>query len=150
MLELRRAYSLSFGLLRSDAAYEKFLHEWSALLRSGKNLQQIKTSKVSAAERVKSNTFTRTTDLLAFHLSALYAVVDKWGKWKFTDPQVHSLLRNTGYLKLLKKYRNTICHVELYNAKGTLDILGQPKILCWTKKLSEALRRAIRIRMPQD
>ena len=100
--DLKKVYSLSFGLLRSDAAYEKFREEWSALQASGQTRHQIKASKISAVEQVQSNAFTRATDLLAFHLGALYAVAEKWREWNFADPEVDKLL-NSPSLTILKK-----------------------------------------------
>jgi hypothetical protein len=146
---LKKVYSLSFGLLRSDAVYEKFREEWSVVQSSGQTLEQIKVSVIPAVELVQNNAFTRSSALLALHLSALYAVVEKWQKWKFVDSEAGSLLQSP-FLKILKKYRHTVFHVDRYDANGTLDMLHQPEILSWTRELSEAIRRALRDKMPKS
>ncbi len=146
---LKKAYSLSLGLLRSDTALEKFQEEWSAIQISADNREALKASKISAVEQVRSNAFTRALDLLAFHLGALYAVVEKWKKWKFIDAEVDGLLEKTDLVKVLEDYRHTVFHVDLFDAKGTLDMFDRPEILLWTKKLSEAIRRALRDTLPK-
>jgi hypothetical protein len=148
--KLKKAYSLSFGLLLSDAAFEKFQEEWLAVQSNAANRDKLKASKISAAEEVQTNSFTRAIDLLAFHLGALYAVVEKWKKWKFIDAEVNSLLKETELLKILEDYRHTVFHVDRYDAKGTLDMLDQPEILSWTRELSEAIRRALRNMIPKS
>ena len=125
---LKKVYSLSFGLLRSDASHEKFREEWLALQSSGQTLEQMKVSVIPAVEQVQNNAFTRSSALLALHLSALYAVVEKWQKWKFVDSEVGRLL-DSPFLKILKDYRHTVFHVDRYDAKGTLDMLNSPEIL---------------------
>lgn len=142
--KLKKAYSLSFGLLRSDAAFEKFQEEWSTVQASGEQLSKIKASVIPAVEQVQTNSFTRAIDLLAFHLGALYAVVEKWKKWTFINAEVDVLLKKNDHLKVLEGYRHTVFHVDRYDAKGTLNMLNRPEILCWTRELSEAIRRALR------
>ncbi len=142
--KLKKTYSLSIGLLRSDAALESFQREWSAVQATGENWDKIKASKISAVEQVETNAFTRVTDLLAFHLGALYAVVEKWKKWNFVGAEVDALLKKSDFLKVLEHYRHTVFHVDRYDAKGTLDMLDRPEILSWTRELSEAIRRALR------
>jgi len=143
---LKKVYSLSLGLLRSGAAYENFLGEWSAAKSSRAALQK---SLPLAVEKVHNNALTSSSALLALHLAALYAVVEKWRKWKFVDSEVDKLLQNP-FLKTLEKYRHTVFHVERYDVGGTLEMLSQPKILCWTRLLSEAIRAALRSMMPKS
>jgi len=144
----RKVYSLSFGLLRSEALHEMLLEEMKTLNAKSERLADIKKTIVQALEDVENNDFIRIQSLLAFHLGALYAVVEKWTKWNFVDFQVSVLLADTGRVKVLKGYRNAIFHLDRHNAKGILNMLADPKILCWTKALSEAIREALRKEMP--
>ena len=105
LAELRKTASLSLGLFRSDAALEKFREEWFAIEGTGQSLEEIAGSQITAVAKVRGNAVTRAMSLLNFHLAALYAVVEKWKEWKFSDPAVDKLL-DTEFVTILRRYRH--------------------------------------------
>ena len=143
-VQLRKVYSLSKALLRSDAAYEAFQHEWSALQQQGtKRAREMSLMQMSGLEQVENNAVTRALGLLDLHLGALQAVVEKLGEWKLINSEVDELLKNP-FSQLLVDYRNVIFHADRYDVKRNMNMLDNPEILTWTPQLAEAIRRSLR------
>lgn len=74
---------------------------------------------------------------------ALHAVVKKWGKWDFADPQVTRLLTDP-LVGCLRDYRHVIAHAGEFDEKALAAFAEQRDAVGWSTELSNALRSALR------
>jgi len=139
---LKRGYSLSLALMRSAAAYEVYHREMTGLGWGGQTDDQLVSTIPSAVTKIQNNGLTRTFTMLALHLALLYAVVEKWRKWRFEDPRVDTLLKSP-FLPKLEHFRHAIFHADEFDAKDVLEFNTDPVIVQWTGDLFNAIRTSL-------
>lgn len=139
----KRALTLSFAMLRADALFEKFEEESEHLKSSSEPMDAIRAETVEATKRMENTHFSRANALMLIQLGTLYAVVEKWQEWKFSDATVDQLLksRNVG---LLKKCRHTIFHADYYDHQDLKRFDEKKDILPWLANLAAAIRDYLR------
>jgi len=141
-LRLKRLASLSIAVMRGDAAVER---GWEAMSRVwARNLSddQLVAEVMESARVVRNNDTSTAFGMLALHLATVYAVAEKWREWRFADPTVDRLLTSP-HLKVLKKYRHTVFHVDLLDAPGAAALAASKEVVDWSKELAAAFRAAL-------
>ena len=103
---------------------------------------QLVLEVMESARTVRNNETSIAFGMLALHLATLYAVAEKWREWGFSDPTVDQLLTSP-YLKVLKKYRHTVFHVDLLDAPGAAELAAKKEVVDWSKVLAAAMRTAL-------
>jgi len=76
------------------------------------------------------------------HLGLLYAVIEAWGRWHFTDARVDELLK-APFLEDLRDFRNAIFHVSVAAEARVLRWGAEPDRIVWSQDVESALRAAI-------
>ena len=76
------------------------------------------------------------------HLGLLYAVIEAWGRWHFTDARVDELLK-APFLGDLRDFRNTIFHVSVATEAQVLRWGEHPDRIVWSQDVERALRATI-------
>ena len=76
------------------------------------------------------------------HLGLLYAVIEAWGKWHFTDARVDELLK-APFLEDLRDFRNAIFHVSVATEARVLRWGVESDRIVWSQDVERALRAAI-------
>ena len=76
------------------------------------------------------------------HLALLYAVIEAWGKWHFTDARVDELLK-APFLEDLRHFRNATFHVSVETEARVLQWGAEPDRIVWSQDVEKALRTAI-------
>jgi hypothetical protein len=140
---LRRVASLSIALMRADAAYEKGAEAMKAALAQGLSDDDLVIQLVDCTHRVQNNELSRAAGLLALHLASVYAVAEKWTKWKFADVTVDGLLASP-HLRVLKKYRQGVFHVDEFDARSLVELATRKEVIDWSKGLADSFRTVLR------
>ena len=76
------------------------------------------------------------------HLGLLYAVIEAWRKWHFTDARVDELL-NAPFLKDLRAFRNATFHVSVATEALVLRWGADSDRVVWSQELERALRAGL-------
>lgn len=139
----KRVLTLSVAMLRADALYEKFEQEMKLLTAQPQNEDEHRSEAVAATKRMENTTFSRTDGLFSVQLGTLYAVIEKWQEWKFSDPVVDRLLQSPN-VELLKKYRHVIFHADYYDHQSLKWFAEKEDILPWLAELAAAIRDYLR------
>jgi len=141
-LRLKRLASLSIAVMRGDAAAERgrdaISAVWARRLTDDEQVAEV----MESARVVRNNDTSTAFGMLALHLATIYAVAEKWTEWRFSDPTVDQLLRSP-HLKVLKKYRHTVFHVDLLDAPGAAALAASKEVVDWSKELAAAFRAAL-------
>jgi hypothetical protein len=83
----------------------------------------------------------KTNMYMSLWYAALYVVIEGWTTLKLSDPLIDELLKEP-YVKLLRKYRNGVCHFQKkYYDERFLEIMGQNKFSAqdsarWVRELN--------------
>ena len=137
---VERLYALSTALLRAEAvdeAMQPHAHE----LTSGGEFEDAAVDGIPEAVRSLEQTpLLRAGNLLMVHLGLLYAVVEAWRKWRFTDTSVEALLQSP-YVAELGDFRDAVFHVV--PATDARLLTWEAERVQWAKDLAAALRAAI-------
>jgi hypothetical protein len=72
----------------------------------------------------------------------LYAVIEAWGRWHFSDGRVDELLK-TPFVGELRAFRNAIFHVSVAPDERLLRWGAEPDHMVWSNDVERALRAAI-------
>ena len=81
-------------------------------------------------------------NLMMVHLGLLYAVIEAWGRWHFTDARVDELLK-APFLEDLRDFRNAIFHVSVATEARVLRWGAESDRIVWSQDVERALRAAI-------
>lgn len=142
LLRLKRLVSLSVAVMRGDAAAarggEAMSIVWARRLTDDQQVAEV----MESARLVRNTDTSIAFGMLALHLATLYAVAEKWKEWRFTDPIVDQLLTSP-HLKVLKRYRHTVFHVDLLDAPGAAALAASQEVVDWSKELAAAFRAAL-------
>ncbi len=76
------------------------------------------------------------------HLGLLYAVIEAWGTWHFTDARVDDLLK-APFLEDLRHFRNSIFHVSIGPEAWVSHWGANSDRIVWSQNVERALRAAI-------
>ena len=79
---------------------------------------------------------------MMLHLGLLYAVIEAWGKWHFTDARVDELLK-APFLEDLRGFRNASFHVSVATEALVLRWGAEADRIVWSQDVERALRAAI-------
>ena len=79
---------------------------------------------------------------MVVHLGLLYAVIEAWGKWHFTDARVDELLK-APFLEDLRDFRNAIFHVPVATEARVFRWGAEWDRIVWSQDVGRALRAAI-------
>lgn len=140
---LKRVLTLSGALLRADVLFERYQIETQALIESGLSDDELLEEHLEVVKRLEAGHFARAETFLSFHFTALQAVVEKWGKWDFADPEVSRLLTSP-LAGCLRDYRHVIAHAGEYDEKALAAFAEQRQAVTWASELSNALRSVLR------
>jgi hypothetical protein len=140
---LKRLYSLSVALMRSEAAYEKYFEEATLLFSEEKTDNELVDGLLDHLRRLENNTFLRTSSLLTMYMALLYVVVEGWRKWGFVNAEVDTLLESS-YVQDLKEYRHAIFHASDFDHRDILQWTADAERVRWTRSLSDALHDALK------
>ncbi len=88
------------------------------------------------------NPLSQAGNLMMVHLGLLYAVIEAWGKWHFTDARVDELLK-APFLEDLRGFRNAIFHVSVATEALVLRWGAESDRIVWSHDVERALRAAI-------
>ncbi len=91
---------------------------------------------------LRQNTLLPAGNLMVVHLGLLYAVIEAWGKWHFTDACVDELLK-APFLEDLRGFRNASFHVSVATEALVLRWGAEPDRIVWSQDVEKALRAAI-------
>ncbi len=139
----KRALTLSIAMLRADALFEKFEEEMARLTVEADDEDARRAKAVEATKRMENTAFMRADALISVQLGTLYAVIEKWRQWKFSDPVVDELLESPN-VKLLKRYRHVILHADYYDHLDLKRVAEKRDIIPWLTKLAAAIRDYLR------
>ncbi len=139
----KQLLSLSLALLRVGAVSEALRPVAAQLAKRAESEDQLRDEAVAATARLENSDLTRADGLLSLTFAALYAVVEKWRKWKFSDPEVDRLLRSPN-VTLLENHRHAVFHADHYDDEGIRRFAEQQGITDWADELATAIRKALR------
>lgn len=72
----------------------------------------------------------------------LYTVIEGWKKLKLTNRTVNNMLANSGYVELLRRYRNGVAHFQSdYFDSRFQNFVTQSDSASWVRNLHQALDR---------
>src|SRR2546430_17602892 len=90
---LDRLYALGSGLLRTETVRDAG-RSFAEVLPVDPHGQERLFERLPADVRaLQQNTLLPAGNLMIVHLGLLYAVIEAWGKWHFTDARVDGLLK---------------------------------------------------------
>ena len=81
-------------------------------------------------------------NLMMVHLGLLYAVIEAWSKWHFTDARVDELLK-APFVEDLRAFRNASFHVSVATEAWVLRWGAESDRIAWSQNVERALRAAI-------
>lgn len=137
----KRAISLTIGVLRAKTLRESLQPALERLAEGGRTDDDLRTEAADSALKVEPADASRLDSLYAFYLGALYAVVEKWRQWTFTDGAVDALLADAERVKLLKQHRHAIFHADHYDHKDLVALAERHDMIPWADELQAALVR---------
>jgi hypothetical protein len=140
---LKRLYSLSTAMMRTDAAWEAYHREMAKVIASGMSNDELVATCLPQMLRVENTDFTRASEYLTMWLALMYVVVEGWRKWKFFDADVDRLLDNPLTTEL-KGYRHAIFHATEFDDDRVMSVIDTPERNEWHGALGNALRAALR------
>src|SRR3989449_5505193 len=88
---------------------------------------------------LQQNTLLPAGNLMVVHLGLLYAVIEAWGKWHFTDARVDELLK-APFLEDLRGFRNASFHVSVATEALVLRWGAEADRIVWSQDVERALR----------
>lgn len=91
---------------------------------------------------LQQNALLQAGNLMMVHLGLLYAVIEAWSKWHFTDARVDELLK-APFLEDLRAFRNAIFHVSVATEARVLRWGAESDRIVWSQDVERALRGAI-------
>lgn len=139
---IHQVYSLSNALIRSEVVLRYFMREMREIHRSGKSDPDLADAAAEGIHRLEATPALRVGSLSALYLATLYAVIEKWQHWKFSDPVVDPLLASP-YLHQLKKYRHAVFHADSFDARDLRAPAQDPEMIGWAKNVTVALHAAL-------
>jgi len=137
-----RLYALGTALLRTETvriAGRAFAEGLPAEPHGQERLFERLPADVRA---LRQNTLLQAGNLMMVHLGLLYAVIEAWGKWRFTDARVDELLK-APFLEDLRAFRNAIFHVSVATEARLLRWGAESDRIVWSQDVESALRAAI-------
>jgi len=137
--------TLSYALLRVYALSEALRPVAAELAKrhETETEDQLRTEVVEATTRLENSVLSRADGLLSLMFAVLHAVVEKWRKWKFSDPEVDRLLASPN-ARLLEKHRHVVFHADHYDHKDIRRFAEQEDITDWADELAKAIREGLR------
>jgi len=140
----KQMLTLSVALLRVDAVSEALRPVAAELAKrhEKETEEQLREEAERATRRMKNSILTRVDGLLSLTFAALYAVVEKWQEWKFSDPEVDRLLESPN-VRLLEKHRHVVFHADHYDHKDMRRFAEQKGITDWADELAKAIRESL-------
>lgn len=82
---------------------------------------------------------TRQQHLAEVYLALIYAVVEKWRKWNFSDKNVDELLQNK-HAEQLEQFRHAVFHAARFDDRGFQGVIPW---IGWAVELDESLGHAL-------
>ena len=139
---LDRLYALGSALLRTETVRDAG-RSFSEVLPADPHGQERFFERLPADVRaLQQNTLLPAGNLMVVHLGLLYAVIEAWGKWHFTDARVDELLK-APFLEDLRDFRNAIFHVSVATEARVLRWGAESDRIVWSQDVERALRAAI-------
>jgi hypothetical protein len=133
---------LGAALLRTESVREAgrpFAEELAADPNGGDGFLERLIADVRAQQQ---NPLLQAGNLMMVHLGLLYAVIEAWSNWHFTDARVDELLK-APFIADLRDFRNAIFHVSIATEARVLRWGDEPDRIAWSKDVERALRSAI-------
>lgn len=130
------------ALLRTESVREAgrlFAEELAAAPNGGDGFLERLIADVRAQQQ---NPLLQASSLMMVHLALLYAVIEAWSKWHFTDVRVDELLK-APFLEDLRDFRNAIFHVSVATEARVLRWGAESDRIVWSQDVERALRAAI-------
>ncbi len=139
---LERLYALGSALLRTETVRD-----------AGRSLAEVLPADPSEQERLferlptdvralQQNPLLPAGNLMMVHLGLLYAVIEAWSKWHFTDARVDELLK-APFVEDLRAFRNATFHVSVATEAWVLRWGAESDRIAWSQHVERALRAAI-------
>jgi hypothetical protein len=138
----KRLHTLSVAFLRAEATWEQFLEDLNDWMSTGETEEQAIAGILPAIRQVKNTKFTRASGMLSLHLAFLFAVVERWKKWQFSDPGVDALLAQPE-LERLEEFRHTIFHADSFEQMARSPLMTEREGARWCRQLATALEIAL-------
>jgi hypothetical protein len=139
----KQMMTLSLALLRVDALSEALAPKVARVIARQETDEELREEAVKATARLENSDQTSADGLLSLVFATLYAVVEKWQEWKFSDPAVDKLLESP-HVKLLAKHRHAVFHADYYDHKDIRRLADQKEAWDWADDVSDAIREALR------
>ena len=139
---LERLHALGAALLRTVSvrdAGRPFAEALAARPDGGEEFLERLVEDVRAQHQ---NPLLQAINLIMVHLGLLYAVIEAWVRWHFTDARVDELLKSP-FLDDLRHFRNAIFHVSLATEARVLRWGAESDRIVWSQDVERALRAAM-------
>lgn len=140
---LDRLYALGTALLRTETVRDAGRVVVAEVLPAEPDGQERLFERLPEDVRaLQQNTLLQAGNLMMVHLGLLYAVIEAWGKWRFTDARVDELLK-APFLEDLRAFRNAIFHVSVAPEARVFRWGAESDRIVWSQDVERALRAAI-------
>ncbi len=139
----KRAISLTVALLRVKVLRESLQPALDRLAATGRSDADLRAEAADQALRIEPTDAARVDSLYSVYLGVLYAVVEKWQAWDFSDPSVDSKV-DDDRVASLKKHRNAIFHADHYDHKAITTLAERENVIEWADKLYATLEAFFR------
>jgi hypothetical protein len=138
----KRLFALSVAYLRAEDAYDQFRENFERWQATGESDTQAIAGIIPALRRVENTPFTRASEMLSLYLSLLYAVVERWQRWKFHDAVVDQLLQSS-HVQELEAFRHTIFHADSFEQMSKSPVMTDQAVMRWCREVATAFHDAL-------
>jgi hypothetical protein len=139
---LDRLYALGTALLRTETVRDAGRVVTEVLPAEPDGKERLFERFPDDVRALQQNTLLQAGNLMMVHLGLLYAVIEAWGKWRFTDARVDELLK-APFLEDLRAFRNAIFHVSVEPEARVFRWGAESDRIVWSQDVERALRAAI-------
>lgn len=133
----KRAISLTVAVLRVKVMRECLQPIRERLAQEARGAAELRAEAFDKSMQLELVDAGRADSLYSAYFGLLYAVVERWHAWKFTDAEVDRLL-TVGPVDELRKCRHAIFHADHYDQKDILVLAGTSDIMTWSEQLQHA------------
>ncbi len=139
---LERLHALGAALLRAESVRDAGRPFAEALPADPNAAKELLERLITDVRVQHQNPLLQASNLMMVHLGLLYAAIEAWRKWHFTDARVDELLRSP-FVGDLRQFRNAIFHVSLATEARVLRWGDRSDRIAWSQDIERALRTAI-------
>ena len=139
----KQALSLTVAVLRAKILLECVQPTLDRLAVGSDTVDQLREEAFGATLHLKSTDGTTADSVYSVYCGCLYAVVEKWRDWKFSDESIDDLL-STGPVEQLKKFRHAVFHADHYDHSAITSLASRDGVLEWTRQLQSAFESFLR------